>query len=515
MFKRKQRASFTGVSKKKIVILIMIIFLFTSYFQSSQSIAISENMKGIESASEVKTIKTASIQGKESAKKMDVEQLRAESIEKSLQMLKQEDKKKYFPNKTLVQNKQVEKYIITISDSRDFLISAIDWSLENQIKVLELPTIKDDFSAKERKAMSVASEKGLLFISSDIIVEKNELGKAITINKDDLAQKVSEKALIKSYSVEKDKVVSRKYNLVDGTSSLDVILMMLSMNLNMNQLQLNNLLEVTSNPIGNIENNEYEVNTSRILEFMLLMKNAPKQSIESNMPSQSLVTTTNATLPSISASNITTNSITWNVAYINPNAYGNRLELYNFTTNQWTDISGTYYTKNGSYTASNLSIGNTYRGRLTYFQNDVWIVVDKIVTTIATGQPTINVSNVQSTFAGVNVKYPANVVYGNKLELYHYASGQWTTIVSDKAANGTYTINNLIPGNYYFVRMTWYDNDWKIKDVNFTTSSNNQLLSIKYEYDSNGRLIYIKDSQNNIIASFTYDDNGNMKSVQK
>ncbi|MFF2889046.1 hypothetical protein [Paenibacillus sp. NPDC057967] len=516
IFKGKQRFGFTGISKKKLVILSMTIFLFTSYFHSSQSIAISEKMKVIDNASEIKTIKTASIQSKENTKKIIVEQLRAESIEKSLLSLKKEDTKKYFSNKNLVQNKQVEKYTIFISDSRDSLISAINWSLDNQIKVLELPTNKDDFTGEERKAIRMASEKGLIIIRTAIGIEESyELDKVITINKENSAQKVSEKALIESYSIEKNQIASKKYTLAEGTTSIEIILLMLSVNPNMNQLQVNNLLEISSNPIGILDNNDYEINVPRILEYMLLMKNAPNQMSDFNMQSQSLATTANTTLPSITASNITTNSITWKVVYIDPNAYGNRLELYDFTTSQWTDISGTYYTKNGNYITSNLRPGNTYMGRLTYLANGAWVKVDQTVSIVAVVQPSITSSNVQSKFATVNVVFPANAVYGNQIELYHYPSGQWTRIASDRAENGAYAIYNLNPGDQYYVKMNWYDNGWKNKGINFTTSLGNQALSIKYEYDSNGRLIYIRDSNNNIIATFTYDDNGNMKSVQK
>jgi hypothetical protein len=64
----------------------------------------------------------------------------------------------------------------------------------------------------------------------------------------------------------------------------------------------------------------------------------------------------------------------------------------------------------------------------------------------------------------MNVTYPASGIYGNQLQIYNYANSQWTDIShSNSTTNGNYTINNLTPGNPYYVDLIWYtdgSNSW-------------------------------------------------------
>jgi hypothetical protein len=78
---------------------------------------------------------------------------------------------------------------------------------------------------------------------------------------------------------------------------------------------------------------------------------------------------------SITAKNISSHSITWEAMYLNPGAFGNRLEMWS-SDGGWVDISGTYYTTNGSYLVKNLQPGKRYMCRLTYIVNGAWLTTD-------------------------------------------------------------------------------------------------------------------------------------------
>ena len=88
------------------------------------------------------------------------------------------------------------------------------------------------------------------------------------------------------------------------------------------------------------------------------------------------------TIPGVSASlttsNITSSSITWNATFPVSGQWGDRVETYN-GTDGWRDVSGTMYTTNGSYTSYGLRTGEWYLGRLTWYENvtSTWKSIDK------------------------------------------------------------------------------------------------------------------------------------------
>lgn len=97
-------------------------------------------------------------------------------------------------------------------------------------------------------------------------------------------------------------------------------------------------------------------------------------SIPSKTPFPSKISSLGAT-PSIMASIVNYNTVSFQVNYIQSGIYGNRLEMWNSVMG-WVDVSKTFYTTNGTYSVTNLAAGS-YMGRLTYLNNGVWVTIDQ------------------------------------------------------------------------------------------------------------------------------------------
>lgn len=100
------------------------------------------------------------------------------------------------------------------------------------------------------------------------------------------------------------------------------------------------------------------------------------------------------------------------------------------------------------------------------------------------------------------------------MELYNYSTGEWRFVAGYFATDGVYTVSNLTPDTYYCATMLWLSgSDWGVKDVNFSTQR--ITGSYQYEYDIKGKLKSVKDAANNTVATYLYDENGNLILIQK
>lgn len=402
--------------------------------------------------------------------------------------------------------KPINRYSISVSKQSEALAEAIEWSIRNEIKVLDVPADLNLSASQEAEELETAKSAGMILIRKMHSVELNksmvlDIDRAhlVMINNNQLEQQVVEPVLLEE----------------NGVSVEDSILRLLDRNPNLTHDQVYNLLTTSAVPYENMPEGTYMINVQRAIELLEMQGAMDRDSTLNFSSAVSLqAAATSAGVASIVPIHVTPSSITWEVAYPVSNAWGNRLELFHQASGTWTDISGTYYTPNGTYLSSNLLSGHRYFGRLTYQVNSQWVVVDAWISTIATGSAEITVQNLSHLSAELKVKFPANQVYGNRIELYNYSTGAWTFVTDYFTADGNYTVSNLTPGTSYFARMLWQSgSEWQLKDVNFGTPG--ITGSYQYEYDSKGRLKTVKDAFNNVVATYTYDENGNLKRIQK
>lgn len=62
---------------------------------------------------------------------------------------------------------------------------------------------------------------------------------------------------------------------------------------------------------------------------------------------------------------------------------------------------------------------------------------------------------------------PNSNAYGNRMEVYHEASGTWTDVSGTYyTSNGTYISSNLLSGHRYLGRLTYLENSkWVVVDA--------------------------------------------------
>ena len=86
---------------------------------------------------------------------------------------------------------------------------------------------------------------------------------------------------------------------------------------------------------------------------------------------------------------------------------------------------------------------------------------DTELSTKATGvlTPSISVTNINPTSMTINVTYPQDGAWGNQLQIYHWLDDNWNDVTSlgYYVKNGSYTINNLVPGEQYSIYFKYYD----------------------------------------------------------
>ncbi len=378
-----------------------------------------------------------------------------------------------------VNDKQIQRYSISASNQPGALAEAIEWSIRNEVKILELPNDSNLSALNEGEELEIAKSAGMILIRK---AHSAELNKNLVLD-------IDKTHLVMINSNEPEQQRTEPILLEENSLSVeDSILLLLDHDPNLTHDQIYNLLTASAVPYGNIPEGVYMINVERAMKLLEMQSSMNRNStlnFSSGVPLQ--VTAASAGVASIVPIHVTPSSITWEVAYPVLNAWGNRLELFHQASGTWTDISGTYYTPNGTYISSNLLSGHRYFGRLTYMENSNWVVVDAWISTIATGSSEITVQNISHLSAELKVKFPANQVYGNRIELYNYSTGAWTFVTDYFTEDGNYTVSNLTPGTSYFARMLWLSGSaWQLKDVNFSTPG--ITGSYQYEYDSKGRL---------------------------
>lgn len=433
---------------------------------------------------------------------------------------------------TLSSFNKYEVYNIDILGNDDSPLNideGIQWAVDNGIDIIDLSYVTDELIEKIQPSIQNAQSNGMIFLrnrSVDVLSDSKNFNFILSSFEN---ANTSMNYIPNPYIDDETKETDNLSTVVDqGSLStpifiahnkfelLELIQYLLYIDPSLDTEQIRNLLVVSANPTGDINSNLLLLNPTRTVELIQYQINSGLSSdknVDAGMKFEESNVFMSSIAPQITAENITTNSITWQVNYMNPNAWGNRLELYDYTSNKWYDVSGTYYTQNGTYTSENLIPGNTYKGRLTYYSQG-WIVVDTVVTTIALGNASLQMTEITDVSVNMNVNYPSNAVYGNRLEIYNRDTGEWRFITTNYLTeSGVYHVDGLTPSTRYTGRMLWYSNGWKTFDVYFETLI--PAEKINYEYDVNGRLIKIRNQYTDTELFFSYDENGNLISVRK
>lgn len=308
---------------------------------------------------------------------------------------------------------QIERYSISASNQVGTLVEAIEWSIKNEIKVLDVPIDPSSLSPKEVEELETAKSVGVILIRKSHSSETNEStildidqNHLLVINNNEGENEASIPILIEEADIPVE----------------ESILLLLDHDPNLTHDQIYNLLTTSADPYGNSAESAYMVNTQRALKLLEMRSDKNLDSTATSSSSVSL---------------------------------------------QATDAS-----------------------------------------------PGLVVQNVSQFSAELNVRFPADRVYGNELEVFNYFTGALIFMTGYYTADGVYTVSNLMPDTIYIARMRWLSGStWYVMDVNFKTLS---LTSIyRYEYDVKGRLQSVKDGDNNTVATFIYDENGNLISIQK
>jgi|GEM_PF-3552999 len=189
--------------------------------------------------------------------------------------------------------------------------------------------------------------------------------------------------------------------------------------------------------------------------------------------------------PTISLIEKTDTSLTYKVTYPEQNVYGNRLELYDLTNDEWRQIAPDFYLNDGTYTFFNLAPGTDYRASLTWY--DTKWTDTYCYSTTNLYSPSLCLEKVTDTSISIKVQYPYPSTWGNHLEIYDSSTGKWSNFNGQAAdaapyrTNGIYTQTGLQKGANYKIYMRWYDTikesyeDLPILDVVGLTVELNQV----------------------------------------
>lgn len=428
-------------------------------------------------------------------------------------------------NSFIQSNGETEGYILLVpEDDEDKLQSAINWVIENDAQVLQLNLENnEEISIEAQNLVKKAIESGTLLIIDDSYEFLNgESDQVLRVLTDTDYQRLGS---YDSYSVDQNYdirdsvvIIPEHYNILEALSIL------LKTKPSLTNEQLLNVIQASTDPIFPSNSHYGYFNLNRAIELINEMSMIEKVKTMNDNPiissieatrnnSLSLSNVLSSTTPGITAANITSNSITWNVKYITSGIWGNRLEYHDFTSGSWSDLSQSYYTQNGSYTSTNLIPGNLYLGRLTYYV-DKWYTVDINVSTEALYSPSFLIEDITSNTFTINVKFPANSVYGNELFVHDLVTNEKKNVTnSNKTANGKYTVSGLVTNRQYKVQMGWYKDGWQALYQTVTVKP--QVNQLSYSYDIAGQLIQIQDQAGKILAKYTYDLHGNLLRVQK
>lgn len=164
--------------------------------------------------------------------------------------------------------------------------------------------------------------------------------------------------------------------------------------------------------------------------------------------------------PAISLVTKTQTSLTFQVAYPQQNAYGNRLQLCNMSNGEWKQIAPDCYLNDGSYTFTNLTPGTDYRASLTWYDTK-WNDIYSYETT--TYPAYLGLDEMTDTTISLKVQYPYPGTWGNHIGIYDTVTGTWSDFNGQAAdiapyrTNGIYTQTGLQKGRTYKFYMRWYD----------------------------------------------------------
>ncbi|MCL1988712.1 MAG: M60 family metallopeptidase [Firmicutes bacterium] len=156
---------------------------------------------------------------------------------------------------------------------------------------------------------------------------------------------------------------------------------------------------------------------------------------------------------------VTNTSITldlyFNTKYYNAN---NLLRYYDFTqanppyNGSWVYVlgQGQPIGTSGTHTINNLTPGATYNFVASVWDSDnqVWISHETQVQTTGLGAFSLNLGNSTPTSFNFDVNFPVNGDNGNLIKLHD--GTDWVNL-KEKATSGTFTVDNLLPGNTYII----------------------------------------------------------------
>jgi hypothetical protein len=166
---------------------------------------------------------------------------------------------------------------------------------------------------------------------------------------------------------------------------------------------------------------------------------------------------------SITYSSKTSTSVTFTIWYVNSSNQNNLLRMYNSGTQTWSYLlgQGQPAATNRSYTATGLNPGGVYTFRTGAWDsaNQVWYYDEITVQTTGAQTPSITVTSTGTTSMTVNIVFPSEGSWGNRLEYYHWLTATWSDAIGSGyySNSGTYTISGLTPGERYRLYFRYYD----------------------------------------------------------
>ena len=422
------------------------------------------------------------------------------------------------------------------SGSYSSIISAIDWAVDNNINIINMSFGSTSYSVALESAIKLAYDNNILIVASagnngvqqgDSMTYPAKFKEVIAVgavdeqnNRASFSSAGTEMDLVAPgvniYSTQKDGT----YGIKSGTSMAaphvaGVAALLWSKNLKLSNSTISGLLDLSALDIGDatIYGNGL-VDASYALEIYDAYTKPDKSKDNSNNGKRvskdkknNAGSSVSASSASFSASNITSSSVTWNATFPVSGQYGDRVETWN-STDGWRDVSGTWYTTNGSYTSYGLRAGESYMGRLTWYDygTSLWNSIDQWITTPG-NSASFTASNITSSSITWNAIFPVSGQYGDRVETWNSTDGWRDVSGTWYTTNGAYTSSGLRAGNSYMGRLTWYDYGvslWKSIDLWVTTPSPTLPAIGPLDVPSNGQVI----SGNSYGAGWALDGAG-------
>jgi hypothetical protein len=156
---------------------------------------------------------------------------------------------------------------------------------------------------------------------------------------------------------------------------------------------------------------------------------------------------------SITYSSKTSTTVTFTIWYVNSTNQNNLLKVYDSGAQTWSYLlgQGQPAATNRSYTATGLNPGGVYKFRTGAWDtaSQTWFYDEIIVQTTGSQTPSITVTSTGTTSMTVNIVFPSEGAWGNRLEYYHWLPATYSDAIGSGyySNSGTYTISGLTPGN--------------------------------------------------------------------